>query len=75
MGVSSKAGRDHGLVPVSTLGDHKLCLSMSVVFPQQSFRGSGSRTGYSRGIFARLKLKPRAALPADVMSFLSLLLF
>lgn len=75
VGVSSRAGRDHGLVPMSTLGSHKLGLSRSIVFPQQSFRGAGSRTGCSRGIFACLKLEPRSALPADVMSFLSLLLF
>lgn len=75
MGVSSKAGRDHGLVSVSTLGNRKLGLSRSTVFPHQSFRGSGSRTGCSRGIFAYLKLKPRSALAPDVMSFLSLLLF
>lgn len=32
MGVSSKAGRDHGLVLVSMLGNHKLGLSRSVMF-------------------------------------------
>lgn len=71
MGVSSKAG----LVHMSTLGNHKLGLSRSIVFPQKSFRGSGSTTGCSRGIFACLKQEPRSALAADVMSFLSLLLF
>lgn len=38
MGVSSKAGRDHGLVPVPTLGNYKQGLSRSVVFPHQ-FQG------------------------------------
>lgn len=52
--------------------DHKLG---SIVFPHQSFRGSGSRSGCSRAIFAYLKLEPRSALAADEMSFLSLLLF
>lgn len=32
MGVSSKAGSDHGLMPMSTLGNHKLGLSRSIMF-------------------------------------------
>lgn len=75
MGVSSRVGRDHAFVPMSTLGNHKLGLSRSIVLPQQSFRGPGSRTGCSRGIFACLKLELRSAFALDVMSFLSLLLF
>lgn len=32
MGVSSKAGSGHGLVPMSTRGNHKLGLSRSIMF-------------------------------------------
>lgn len=77
MGVSSKAGSDLGLVPMSTLGNHELGLSRSIMFSlSRDVGGLGvALDGCSRGIFACLKLEPRSALAADVMSFLSLLLF